>query len=160
MASWAIRSIENLPTLTSTWILVPSNIQVVLSTLVHRARALCDKEGLHDGLGSSKPLLGEMVIVSNRYDGPPTRRLEPPRRKRSPPRSLFFRTSRPTYGRLSRMLAKHNIKWDGLPPRKISRLFRLVKDALRLGTPGVYSIPCECGQVYIGQSGRSIETRI
>jgi predicted GIY-YIG superfamily endonuclease len=29
-----------------------------------------------------------------------------------------------------------------------------------LRTPGVYSIPCECGRVYIGQSGRSIQLRI
>jgi hypothetical protein len=35
-----------------------------------------------------------------------------------------------------------------------------VKDDLGLKTPGVYSIPCECGQVYIGQTGRSINTRI
>jgi hypothetical protein len=27
-------------------------------------------------------------------------------------------------------------------------------------TPGVYSIPCECGKVYTGQSGRSIQLRI
>jgi hypothetical protein len=31
---------------------------------------------------------------------------------------------------------------------------------LGLGTPGIYSIPCECGRVYIGQSGRSIQIRI
>jgi len=29
-----------------------------------------------------------------------------------------------------------------------------------LRTPGVYSIPCECGRVYIGQSSRSIQIRI
>jgi hypothetical protein len=29
-----------------------------------------------------------------------------------------------------------------------------------LRTPGVYNIPCECGQVYIGQIGQSIVTRI
>jgi hypothetical protein len=34
-----------------------------------------------------------------------------------------------------------------------------VTDELRLKTPGVYSVPCECGQVYIGQTGRFIETR-
>jgi len=96
MAPWAIRSTENLSTLTSTWILDPSNIliQVILSTLAHRTRALCYKESLGDELGSSKPLLWKMVIVSNRYDGPSTRRLEPPSRKRSPPLSLFFRMSR------------------------------------------------------------------
>jgi hypothetical protein len=31
---------------------------------------------------------------------------------------------------------------------------------LELKTPGVYSIPCECGRVYIGQSGQSIQLRI
>jgi predicted GIY-YIG superfamily endonuclease len=35
-----------------------------------------------------------------------------------------------------------------------------VKDDLGLKTPGVYSVPCECAQVYIGQTGRSIETRV
>jgi hypothetical protein len=35
-----------------------------------------------------------------------------------------------------------------------------VKDALGLRTPGIYSIPRECGKVYIGQSGRSIQLRI
>jgi len=44
-----------------------------------------------------------------------------------------------TYGRLSRMLAKH-IKSVGLQPRKISIFLRPVKDSLGLRTPGVYSI--------------------
>jgi predicted GIY-YIG superfamily endonuclease len=35
-----------------------------------------------------------------------------------------------------------------------------VKDNLGLMTAGVYSIPCEYGQVYIGQTGSSIEARI
>ena len=35
-----------------------------------------------------------------------------------------------------------------------------VSFVLGLRIPGVYSIPCECGQIYIGQTGRSIETRI
>jgi hypothetical protein len=51
------------------------------------------------------------------------------------------------------MLAKHNIKHVTLPPRKIISYFPPVKDAVGLRTPGVYSIPCECGRVYIGQSG-------
>ena len=61
-----------------------------------------------------------------------------------------------TYSRLSRMLAKHNIKSVALPPRKIASYLPPVKDALGLKTPGIYRIPCECGKVYIGQSGRSI----
>jgi len=31
---------------------------------------------------------------------------------------------------------------------------------LGLRTPGIYRIPCECGKVYIGQIGRSIQLRI
>jgi hypothetical protein len=51
------------------------------------------------------------------------------------------------------MLAKNNIKSVALPPRKIFSHLPLIKDALGLRTPGIYSIPCECGRVYIGQSG-------
>jgi hypothetical protein len=58
------------------------------------------------------------------------------------------------------MLAKHNIKIVGLPPRKISSFLRPVKDDPELRTPDVYSISCECGQAYIRQTGRSIATRM
>jgi hypothetical protein len=33
-------------------------------------------------------------------------------------------------------------------------------DDFGLKIAGVYSIPCKCGKVYIGQTGRSIETRV
>jgi predicted GIY-YIG superfamily endonuclease len=56
------------------------------------------------------------------------------------------------------MLSRH-IRSVTLPPRKIFSYFPPVKDALELRTPGVYSVPCECGRVYIGQSGRSIQHR-
>jgi hypothetical protein len=64
------------------------------------------------------------------------------------------------FNRISRVLARHNIKSVGLPPRKITSFLRPVKDDLGLRTPGVYSIPCECGQVYIGQTGSSVDTRL
>jgi hypothetical protein len=58
------------------------------------------------------------------------------------------------------MFAKHNIKSVVLPSRKIFSYLPPLKDALGLRTPGIYSIPSECGRVYIGQSGRSIQTQI
>jgi len=58
------------------------------------------------------------------------------------------------------MLAKHNIQIVALPYRKIASYLPSVKDAIGLKTPGIYRIPCECGTVYIGQSGRSIHLRI
>jgi hypothetical protein len=38
-------------------------------------------------------------------------------------------------------------------------LLRTAKNDLGLKIPDVYRIPCECGKVYIGQTGRSIEAR-
>jgi hypothetical protein len=58
------------------------------------------------------------------------------------------------------MLTKHNIKSIPLPPTKISNYLPPVKDGVGLKTPGIYSIPCECGKAYIGQSGGSIQIRI
>jgi hypothetical protein len=43
--------------------------------------------------------------------------------------------------------------------QKNRQLLRTAKDNLGLKIPGVYRIPCECGKVYIGQTGRSIEAR-
>ena len=53
-----------------------------------------------------------------------------------------------------------NIKSVALPPRKIFSYLPPVKDVLGLRTPGIYSMPYECGRVYIGQRGRNIQLRI
>jgi hypothetical protein len=41
-----------------------------------------------------------------------------------------------------------------------SRFLQPIKDDLALKMPGVYSLPCECGKVNIGQTGSSTETRV
>jgi hypothetical protein len=43
------------------------------------------------------------------------------------------------------------------PTTKIASYLPPVKETLGRRTPGIYSIPCECGKVYIGQSGRTIQ---
>ena len=53
-----------------------------------------------------------------------------------------------------------NIKSVTLPPRKIFSYLPPVKDAMGLRTPDIYSIPCECSRVYIGQGGQSTQIRI
>jgi len=58
------------------------------------------------------------------------------------------------------MLAKYKIKSFAIPPRKISSYMSPIKDEPGIRTPGLYRMPCECGKVYIGQSGRSIKLRI
>jgi len=82
-----------------------------------------------------------------------------PKTDDKPASTAYIPYTETTFGRLSRMLAKH-IKCVALPPRKIFSHLPPVKDALGIKTPGIYSIPCECGRVYIGQSGRSVQLRI
>jgi len=78
-----------------------------------------------------------------------------------PTLTAYMPYTQTTYGRLSRMLAIHNIKSVALPPRKVFSYLPPVKNALGLKhRVYVYRIPCECGRVYIGQSGRSIQIRI
>jgi hypothetical protein len=47
-----------------------------------------------------------------------------------------------------------------IPPREIVSYMPPTKDTPGIRTKGIYNIPCECGKVYIGQSGRSIQLRI
>ena len=72
----------------------------------------------------------------------------------------FIIYTQTAYGWLSIMLAKHNIKSVSLLARKIYSYLPSVKDVLGLRMLCVYSIPCECGQVCIGQSSQSIQIRI
>jgi hypothetical protein len=55
------------------------------------------------------------------------------------------------------MSAQHQL--CGLPPKKIPNFLQPIKDNIELKTPGVYSMPCKCGQVCIGQTRHSIKTR-
>jgi hypothetical protein len=75
-----------------------------------------------------------------------------------PTSTVYVPYKQTTYGRLSRMLAKYNIKSIAFPP-KISCYLPPYKEQLGLRTPGIYSILCECGIVYIGQSGLTIQLR-
>ena len=69
-----------------------------------------------------------------------------------PTSNAYIPYTQTTYGRLSRMLAKHDIKSVALQHRRIFSCLPPVKDALGLRTPSIYSIQCECGKVYFGQS--------
>jgi hypothetical protein len=48
----------------------------------------------------------------------------------------------------------------GLPPRKIFSFLRTIKNDVTVKTADVYRIPCECGKVYIGQTGSLIKSRL
>jgi hypothetical protein len=108
----------------------PSNKQAVLSTLVHRARSLCDQESLHGELEFLRT-----TFRKNDYSDRQIRRpLNPPARVASTPEKpesvAFLPYVGTTFNRISRLLSRH-IKSVGLPPN-IPSFLRPVKDDLGL----------------------------
>jgi hypothetical protein len=150
MAHWAIRFTANSHTQTSTSPPTLSTILPInnkLSTLVHRARSFCDQDSLHGDL--------EFLRTTFRQNGYSDRQIrravKPPARVASTPEKpasvAFLPYVSTSFNRISRLVSRHNIKSVGLPPKKIPGFLRPVKDDLGLKTPGVNSVPSECGQV-------------
>ena len=65
-----------------------------------------------------------------------------------------------TSEKISRMLSKFNINTAFYSSGKLKQFLRPVKDSIPLHSAGIYRVPCECGQVYIGQTGRLVATRL
>jgi hypothetical protein len=61
--------------------------------------------------------------------------------------------------KIGRLLEKYNIKTVHILERENFSFMRTVKDKLDLKVAGIYCVPCECGKVYIGQTGGTIEAR-
>ena len=138
----------------------PANKQWVLASLTHRVKVVYAQDSLTQELEFLTT-----VFKDNGYSTQLTRRAMEPATRPSktndkPTSTAYIPYTQTKYGPLSRILAKHNIKSAALPPRRIFSYFPPVKDALGLRTPGIYSIPCDCGRVHIEQSGRSFRLRI
>jgi len=57
--------------------------------------------------------------------------------------------------RIGRILKKHNIQTVFKPPKKIGQILKNFKDQRPpLNSARVYKIPCSCGKVYIGKTGK------
>jgi hypothetical protein len=97
---------------------------------------------------SWETFLGRSATPTSRLQGPPLPlRVAEPDEK---PEFLSYLGS--IFNCISRVLSWHFKKSVSLPPRKISSSPWSVKDDLGLQMPGVYSIPCECGPVHIGET--------
>jgi predicted GIY-YIG superfamily endonuclease len=84
----------------------------------------------------------------------------PPREDEDPVARAILPYVSTVSGKISRILKKHNIRTIHRPTTKLRQLLVNPKDPVGLKTPGVYSVPCECGKMYIGETGRTIETRM
>jgi hypothetical protein len=121
------------------------NKQVVLSTLVHRAKAICDSNSLPQELKFLRD-----TFQNNSYSkwqilwalNPPKR--APPQCTEGPTSVAFLPIVNTTFKHISRVLSKHNIKTVSLLSKKLSSLLQPIKDDLGLKTRGAYSIHCKC----------------
>jgi hypothetical protein len=137
----------------------PSNKQVVLSTLIHRARSLCDEDSLQAELVFLRDVFKQNGYSDQQIHRTLNRRphLDQP----DEPNSVAFLPFVGTIlNHISRVLAQNNIISVGLPHITLSSLLHLVKDDLGLSIPGIYRIPCECSRVYMGQMGHSVDIRL
>jgi hypothetical protein len=129
----------------------------VPSTLIHRARAICDVDSLQVELVFLKDVFKENGYNDRQIHRALNCRPHLPQPDNEPHSVAFLPFVGTLPNRISRVLTRHNIKSVGLPHMKLSSLLRPVKNSLGLRTPGVYRIPCECGRVYIGQTSSSVD---
>jgi hypothetical protein len=137
-----------------------SNKQAVLSTLVNRARALCDQDSLQEELLFLRDVFRRNGYNEWQIHRVLNRHLNISQPDDNPDSVSFLPHIGTIFSRISRVLSRHNIKSVCLPPKKISGFLRPVKDNLGLRTLGVYRISCVSGKVYIGQTGRSLDTSL
>jgi len=121
----------------------PANKHSVLSSLVQRATALCDQESLAPELTFLTHVFKQNGCSHQqikRAMKPATRTIKT---EDNPISTAYlpYTHTQTTYGRISRMLVKHNIKSVAIPPRKISSYMPPTKDAPGLRTLGIYKIP-------------------
>jgi len=114
----------------------------------------------HKNWNFSPPSSRTMDTALNRYGEPWNRQHGLPRPMINPPGLCTYRTAK-QHMATSTECWPNTSKVSPYHLEKHSTTFHpQVKDALGLRTPGVYSIPCECGRVYIRQSVRSFQLRI
>jgi hypothetical protein len=137
----------------------PAQKRAVLTTLVRRAKTLCDSESLRREIQHLKG-----VFLQNGYSKHDIRRAQHPKQKpqtkdEKPVGVVLLPYQQAITNKISRLLAKHNIRTIHIPIKKNIHMLRPVKDDLGLKVRGVYRIPCECGEVYVEQTGRPVEAR-
>jgi hypothetical protein len=120
----------------------PSNEQVVLSTPVQRARALCDEDSLQAKLVFLRDVFKQNGYNNRQIHRSLNRRPHVGQSENKTNSVAFLPFVGRIFNRISRVLARHVIKSVGLPHIKLSSLLLPVKDSLGLRKPGVYKNPC------------------
>ncbi|XP_047543194.1 uncharacterized protein LOC125075524, partial [Vanessa atalanta] len=133
----------------------PSQLATVGKSLFQRAHHLCDAEHLEDELLQVKLALHQNKLPVPRQHR--RSRIKTPTVERQP---AFLPYVKGVTDRIGNILKRASIKTIYKPHKKVSQFLRPIKSNIPLQTAGVYKLECECGLSYIGQTKRSIGTRV
>lgn len=140
----------------------PAQKQSVINTLIHRAKTLSEVGNLHEELATLKE-----VLISNGFTSRNIERAiqknnnkSVTREKKEYKSTVFLPYIQGCTDKVGRVLEKKGVRTIYKAVNKISQNFPKYNKPSPLETPGIYSIPCSCGKVYIGETGRHIKTRL
>ncbi|XP_062837651.1 uncharacterized protein LOC134299269 [Anolis carolinensis] len=140
----------------------PSQKRSTIKALTDRAQRICEPHLLQGELNHLN-----WALQANGYSTTDIRRAARPRtshesQDKDPPRGkVFLPYIKGTTDRIGKLMKKHNLQTIYRPTKKIQQMLRSAKDKRDpLSSAGVYRIPCSCGQVYIGTTKRSAQTRV
>ena len=138
----------------------PSIKNSVCKTLVNRAKTICDDDSIHDELEHLRNVLSingfPRHLIENAMKTP---------KRRTQENEYHSYVCLPYIGpashKIERILKKGGIRVYHSSENKLFSALCTHKDGVdEFQKPGVYSIPCECGLVYIGETGRNLSLRL
>lgn len=133
----------------------PCQLATVAKSLLQRARGLCDADHLAGEIKHVK-----QVLRQNKLPAPHPRHRSRPKPTTVDRRPVVLPFIKGVTDKIGHILKRASIKTYFRPYRKINQVLRPVKCHIPLQDAGVYKIDCDCGLSYIGQTKRSIATRL
>jgi hypothetical protein len=137
----------------------------IVSTMMHRAQTHCSNEAVY----KKEVKNVESILVNNKYPARVIRRIRSSRegikKKKKEDKKPDATIVLPYVPRLSekirRIAGRKNIRTVFTSRDTIkSRLVRFKPKMKPINKDVIYAIPCECGKLYIGETGRTLEVRL
>jgi hypothetical protein len=127
--------------------------KTVLTTLVQRARTICDANSLDAEINRLKKAFSQNGCSDRDIkQAVHHKKKKPPSQQEKPTGVAMLSYQLSVSNKISRLLNKYNIKTVHIAARKSMHLLRPAKDNLGQMVAGMYCIPCECGRVYVRQT--------
>lgn len=133
----------------------PCQLATVGKSLFQRAKGICDEQHLNAELQHVKRALWANGLKIPRTNQKP--HMKTPTVERKPAVLPYVKG---VTDKIGNILKRASIKTYFKPMKKMSQYLRPVKSSIPLQSAGVYKLDCECGLSYVGQTKRSIATRV